>query len=222
MGYIYYQLNNSANFATLAPAALGGGAYGFAFLPPTLAGAGMYIIINCQGAPANHNRYIGISSNLAKRFGPRMSVITECGFTAAVMANIHCVWGAVRVRNHPFALGVPTTLTPIVPPRVPPNVAFPNWAAGGWTAPPVPAGGAYTTPVDGNLINLEHLLVRFVMMRLGTGGTVSNNQLMVPFNHPSALGAAGAQPIIVKFESPAFGPYPAFAEADILNPGFVW
>lgn len=224
MGYISYRLNQSATLATMVPPALPGGAFGPAALPPGMAGfPGMYIIINCQGpTPATHNRYIGISNNIGNRFTPRMSVVTELGFPAATMGSIYVVWGSVRVRNHPLPGGIATTpTTNQFPP--PAMIPFPNWAAGGWTAA-VPAGGgaAFTAVIDGNVINLEHLLIRFVMMRMGAGGTVSNNMLMVPFPHPMALGAVGAQPLIVKFRSAGFGPYAPFTRADRLTPGFVW
>lgn len=227
MGYIYYRLNGSANLAGMVPPAMPGGAFGAAALPPGLAGAGMYIIINCQGAAAaNHNRYIGISRNLARRFGTRMGVITELGITAATMAQVHVVWGRVKVRNHPLGLGIPTTPTRLAPAGAvvagpPPTIPFPRWAAPGWTNAN-PVGGPLIANVDGHNINLEHLLIRFIVMRIQAGGTVSNNMLMGPFAHPAAHGAAGARPLIVKFTSAAFGPYGTHVVADTLNPGFVF
>jgi hypothetical protein len=223
VGYIYYRLTNAASLQNMAPAALMGGGFAAAALPPGMAGfAGMYIIINCIGA--TENRYIGISQNIGNRFSTRMSVVTELGFPTATMAQIYVVWGTVRVRNHPHGLAAAQApLTPVLYGGPPANIAFPNWGAGGW-ANPVPAGGgaAFTAMIDGNLINLEHLLIRFVMMRLGAGGTVSNNVLMAPFNHPNGLGVVGAQPLIVKFQSAPFGNYNGFVGTDILSPGFQW
>lgn len=222
MGYIYYRLTHSATLQGMAPPALAGGAFGPAALPGGMAGmAGMYIIINCHGA--FENRYIGISQNIGNRFNTRMATITELGFPPAIMGQIYVVWGTVRVRNHPHGLpAAQTPLTPVLYGGPPANIAFPNWAAGGWGNPVPPPAGAFTTVIDGNMINLEHLLIRFVMMRMGAGGTVSNNLLMAPFNHPNALGAAGAQPLVVKFQSAPFGNYNGFVGTDIFTPGFVW
>jgi hypothetical protein len=216
MGYIYYQLNHAASLQTMVPPALGGGMFGPAALPPGMLGfAGIYIIINCNGA---HNRYIGISGNIGNRFNPRMSVITELGFDAPTMGNIFVVWGQVKVRDDALPMGTPTAVTPTrFPP--PPNIAFPTWAAPGWAVAAPPGGGlALTAVIDGNVINLEHLLVRFVMMRLGAGGTVSNNLLMLPFAHPGG----GAPSLKVKFHSAGFGPYNGYTAADTLAPGFVF
>jgi hypothetical protein len=199
--------------------------FGVAATPPGMAGvSGMYIIINCVAAL--ENRYIGISTNIGNRFGnDRLPTITEMGFPPATMAQIHVVWGTVKVRNHPHGLAAAHLgATPLLFPGAgPATTPFPNWNAPGWTlANPPPGGGAFTRVIDGNVINLERLLIRFVMMRLGAGGTVSNNALMAPYNHPQAMGAPGAQPLVVKFHSAAFGNYNAFTRADILSPGFVW
>jgi hypothetical protein len=221
VGYIYYQLNNGASLAGMAPPALAGGAFGVAVLPAGMAGvAGIYIIINCQAGA--HNRYVGISTNIGNRFSTRMSVVTELGIPAAAMANIHAVWGTVKVRNDPLPVGTPTGLTQNnMPP--PAQIPFPTWAAAGWTvAAPPPGGGPFTAMVDGNNINLEHLLIRFVMMRMGAGGTTSNNLMAGPVTHPVGAPGMGGIPLRVKFHSAAFGPYAAFTRADTLNPGFVW
>ena len=216
MGYVYFQLNHSASLQTMVPAVMMGGGFGAAALPAGMAGmAGIYIIINSQTVP--ENRYIGISGNIATRFGPRMEVVTELGFPIATMANIHVVWGTVKVRNH--ALGAaPTTPTPVMFGGGGAPIAFPTWAAPGWTnAIPAGGGAAFNAVIDGNVVNLEKLLIRMVMMRLGAGGTVSNNMLMTPMNHPG-----GALPLVVKFHSAPFGNYNGYTAADTLAPGFVW
>jgi hypothetical protein len=156
-----------------------------------------------------------------------MSVVTELGFPAATMANIFVVWGTVRFRSDPLPVGTPTAPTQTLFPP-PANMAFPTWAAPGWivAAPAAaPAGGGavpFIRMIDGNPINLEQLLIRLIMMRLGAGGTVSNNLLMAPIAHPQGVGAVGAVPIRVKFHLAPFGPYAGFTRADSLNPGFVW
>jgi len=215
MAYIYYQLINSSNLQGMAPPAAPGGGFGVAALPAGMFGtAGMYIIINSSGPV--ENRYIGISSNIGNRFNTRMATVTEMGIDAATLANIHVVWGSVKFRNHPpGGAGAGWPMCPLVGGG---NIPFPAWGAGGWTAAnPVAAGGPFVRMIDGGLLNLEHLLIRFVMTQLGVGGTVSNNMLMVPFNAPFA--AAGANPIVVKFHSAPFGNYNGFTRAAVLAPG---
>lgn len=220
MGYIYYNLTNAGTLQNMAPVALMGGGFGVAALPPGMAGvAGMYIIINSHGAM--ENRYVGISQDIGHRFSSRMSVVTELGFSNAVMGQINVVWGTVKIRNHPH--GLPLAQAPNNALLYGGgNVTFPNWGAPGWTTAVPGGGGAFTRIVDGNTINLEKLLIRFVMMRLGAGGTVSNNMLMTPFDHPNGLGAFGAHPLVVKFHSAPFGNYNGFTGVDVLNPGFQW
>lgn len=91
------------------------------------------------------NRYIGISVDLAQRFAGRMSVVTELGFDHHTMGNILIWWGTAAVRN-----------------------------TGGLLAAPLGHyGGPLIGVVDGANINLEHLLIRYVLGNFG--GTVSNN-----------------------------------------------
>lgn len=167
MGYIYYRLTNASSLQAMVPPALGGGMFGAAALPAGMAGvAGIYIIINCNGPL--ENRYIGISQNIGNRFAGRMSVVTELGFSAATMAQIFVVWRSVRVRNSPH--GLPAASAPVNPLLYGGGgVSFPNWTAPGWTNV-VPGVGPFTRVIDGNVINLEHLLIRFVMLRLGRAG----------------------------------------------------
>jgi hypothetical protein len=207
----------------MAPPALPAGGFGVAAIPIGMAGvAGMYIIINCSGAA--ENRYVGISSNIGTRFGTRMAVVTEMGIDAATLANIHVVWGQVKVRNHP-APGAPAPVPPwLACARVPAGgpgtgIPFPAWGDPGWILAVPPAVGAFLRNIDGTNVNLEHLLIRFVMNRLGAGGTVSNNLLMAPFTN---IGIVGAQPLIVKLESAAFGNYNAFSGAATLPVGAAW
>jgi hypothetical protein len=66
--------------------------------------------------------------------------------------------------------------------------------------------------VDGNLVNLERLLIRFVITQLGAGGTVSNNAMAVaPYPNPTP------NPITVRLTWGAMG--------GLFAPGFqqaVW
>jgi hypothetical protein len=213
MGYIYYRLDTASSLQAAVPTAQAGGAFSNAQLPPGMANfSGMYIIINCNGAL--HNRYIGIAGNLDARFRPRMSAITELGFAAAMMTRVYAIWGTVRALDYPLGPAIQTVPTQTL--YNGPMIPFPQWNAMGNDIAP-PQGGAFTHLVDGHNINLEHLLIRFVMMRLGAGGTVSNNMLMRPFAHP------GGNPLNVKFEGAALGPYyPAWAGTDVLNPNFQW
>ena len=166
MGYIYFRLSNAANLQGMAPPALPGGGFGVAALPGGMDGVpGMYIIINCSGAV--ENRYIGISSDIGTRFRTRMATVTELDIDAATLATIHVVWGRVKVRNHPAPGGPPPgppawTATTLVGGAG--NVLVPTWSDAGWTAA-IPAAGhtPFTRVIDGRIVNLEHVLIRFVM-----------------------------------------------------------
>ena len=127
-----------------------GGGFGAAALPAGLANQGMYIIFN----NSTNNRYAGISTNLASRFNTRMAVVTELGFSQAVMNQIAVFWG-----------GATTTNTALPAPAPAPAPV------------PVPAYGApLTRPIDGQAVNLERLLIRFLLTQF-VGGTVSNNMM---------------------------------------------
>jgi hypothetical protein len=145
MSSIVYNLLTGATLNGMAPADMGGGNFSNANLPAGLVGAGMYLIINTE----TNNRYIGISTNLAKRFGTRMATVTEAGFSAAQMQRIGVYWGTVTRQD----------------------TGNPVWSAlGSYDAP---CEGL----VDGVTVNFERLLIRFVLTQLGVGGTVSNNMM---------------------------------------------
>jgi hypothetical protein len=200
MGYVHFNLVNSATCAAMAPPPLIGGGFGVANLPPGMAGwgAGSYIIVNTN----TNNRYAGISGNLTNRFNTRMAVVTEMGFAPATMALIGVCWGHTYVRNTAPALA--------------------GWAAGaplpgGVLVPPAPPA-AFAALIDGAAIHLEHLLIRFCATQLGAGGTISNNVLMAPYANPApndilvrlsygAMGglfAAGAQQSVWVAGGPAW------------------
>lgn len=160
MSVVNFNLNNGATLAGMAPPALPGGLFGNATLPMGLAGAGMYLIVNTK----TNNRYVGISTDLAQRFNTRMATVTELGFSTAQMNRIAVYWGTVQVQNTP-TLAIP--------------------------APPMTAVAAYGAPlnfmIDGVNVQLERLLIRFVLTQLGAGGTVSNNMMAaIPYTNPTA------------------------------------
>lgn len=161
MGAIHYNLGNSSHLGGMAPAPVPGGGFGAAALPPGMAGmAGTYIIVNTT----TNNRYIGIANDIGVRFNTRLATITEMGFAPAQMAAIGVTWGQTSCQN------TPTVFVP-APPWV---VAVP--------APPA----AYTAMIDGSPVNLERLLIRFIITQLGAGGTVSNNAMAVaPYVNPT-------------------------------------
>jgi hypothetical protein len=197
---------------------MAGGGFGVAALPGGMYNVpGMYIIINCN--PPTENRYVGISTDIGDRFRTRMATVTELDIDAATLANIHVVWGRVKFRNHPPP-GAPAPGPPgwSVTNRVGGGtVLVPTWSDAGWTHAVPPAGHApFVRTIDGRLVNLEHILVRFVMTQLLAGGTVSNNQLMYPFTNPAGHGV---RPVVVKFYSAAFAHYNAYTIAAVLNPG---
>ena len=115
-----------------------------------MVGAGIYVILNTK----TNCRYCGISTNLVTRFNPRLEVVTELGFAATTMAKILVWWGTITYQNTPTAL---------VP------------------APPVIPMASYAAPlvatIDGYNVDLERLMIRFVLLQLGAGGTCSNNLL---------------------------------------------
>ena len=154
MGYIHYNLNQSANCNGMAPQPLAAGGFGNANLPGGMAMAGTYIIVNTT----TNNRYIGIAGNIQTRFNTRLATVTEMGFAAVpTMQAIGVTWGSTHVRN---------TAPALIGGGWPP--------AGSWIAVPTPPA-AFTAAIDGVAVNLEWLLIRFVLLQLGAGGTVSNN-----------------------------------------------
>jgi hypothetical protein len=152
MSQVVYNLMNGATLSCMVPPTQpGGGAYGDASLPQGLAGQGMYIIVNT----VSNNRYAGISTDLAQRFNSRMATVTEMGFTTELMNRIWVFWGLAAVQNTPGYQGN----------QNPPMLAVQNYSA------------PLIVPIDGVDVNLERLLIRFLLLHLGAGGTVSNNLL---------------------------------------------
>lgn len=93
-----------------------------------------------------------------------MATVTEMGLSPANVANVEVYWGGVTTQNTP---------TPAV--GAPPAVPLPGY------------GAPLKVAIDGVMVNLEHLLIRFVITQLGVGGTVSNNLLAgAPYPNPTA------------------------------------
>lgn len=179
----------------MAPAPIPGGGFGVAALPAGMAMAGTYIIVNTT----TNNRYIGIANNISARFNTRLATVTEMGFSdVPTMAAIGVTWGATGVRN---------TL---------PAVA--GWPMAGW-APAVPIPPvAFTAMIDGFQVNLERLLIRFVITQLGAGGTVSNNAMAVaPYVNPTL------NPIAVRLTWGAMGGlFSPGHHTSVWNVGGAW
>ena len=166
MGYVHYNMINSSNCVGMAPPPIPGGGFGPAVLPGGMAIAGAYIIVNTT----TNNRYIGISNNIHTRFNTRLATVTEMGFAGVpTLQAIGVTWGQVHVRN---------TL-----PAPPGGFGWP--VPGSAIAAPAPPA-AFTAMIDGALVNLEQLLIRFVITQLGAGGTVSNNAMAAaPYANPT-------------------------------------
>ncbi len=154
MSAIVYNLLDGATLDGMAPTSLPGGRFTNANLPAGLVGQGMYLIVNDD----TNNRYVGISTNLARRFNSRMATVTEAGFSNAQMRRIGVNWGTVVTQDT---------------------------GSTAWMA--VPSYGAPCEgPVDGVRVNFEKLLIRFVLTQLGVGGTVSNNMMAAtPYRNAS-------------------------------------
>lgn len=164
MGYVHFNLVNSANCAGMAPPPVAGGGFGNAALPPGMNMAGTYIIVNT----GTNNRYIGIANNIGARFATRLATVTEMGFGTPTMQAIGITWGATGVRN---------TAPPVV------GGGFP---VAGWVAAVPAPPAAFNVAIDGVQVNLERLLIRFVITQLGAGGTVSNNAMAAgPYANPT-------------------------------------
>lgn len=197
MSFIHYELTNSANLAGMAPAPAVAGGFAPAALPPGMAMAGTYIIVNTT----TNNRYIGISGNIANRFNTRMATVTEMGLAVATVAAVGVVWGNTWYQNTFFP--PPGPGAPPAPP--PPMLAVP--------APPA----AFAQLIDGAPVNFEHLLIRFCVTQLGAGGTVSNNVIAGPYANPTP------NPITVRLDwGPMAGLFNADSLTSIWPPGVLW
>lgn len=171
MSAVHFNLANAATMGAMAPAPLAGGAFTNAALPGGLAGAGIYVIVNSH----THHRYVGISTDLAGRFRPRLATVTELGFSQAQMNRIDVFWGTVTTQQTapPPAAAVPGA--PVFPPVIPPVVPVAGY------------GAPLNVVIDGQVIQLERLLIRLVLTQLGAGGTVSNVLLAyAPYVNPTA------------------------------------
>lgn len=202
MGYINFDLFQSGSLHTLASA--GAGLPGT--LPPGMGANGrLYMICNQN----NNNRYVGKSGDLRDRFEGRMLTVNEFGLSQADLANIGVFWGEVDCWNTPAPImGVAAPLVnTVIAPIGPPALGF-QVIRNAFGAAPVmpnavvgPAGGAVnygaaqvTTVIDGVIVNVEALLIRFCRQALGVGGTFTNGHYMGPFTNPTN------HELIVQFE----------------------
>ena len=185
MSYIKYSLTNVARLDTLAAVGVGALAAGHHPLPGT---AGFYMIRN----HTSDNRYVGKSGNLQERFDGRMLTINEFGLRTIDLAGIDVFWGTVAIYNTPgFAVPGAAGMAPPVMPAPAPAVVGAN-AFG--LAPPRPAaelgallrpapnygGNLVTSTIDGSIVNVEALLIRFFRM-FGAAGSMTNLVYMGPF-----------------------------------------
>jgi hypothetical protein len=119
----------------------------------------MYIIWNTN----TNNRYAGISTDLERRFRSRMDVVTELGFDRDEMDRIVVFWGRAQVGD-----------TEVPPNPPPPPRDVPNY------------GAPLNVVIDRQQINLERLLIRYLVKEFGHGGTVSNNMMAFgPYSNPT-------------------------------------
>lgn len=203
MSYIKFSLTNVARMDTLAATAPGPGGAGNHPLPQT---AGFYLIRN----ETSNNRYVGKSGDLRGRFDGRMLVINEFGLRTADLANIDVFWGQASAFNTPPAAAAgpvamgPMALPPLVGGAPAPAPAMPAGAGaavglnGFGPAPARPAAelpalacpapnyaaAQVLTNVDGSVINVEALLIRF-WHEVGVGGFMTNLQHIGPFHNPT-------------------------------------
>ena len=146
MSDIYFNFDHTDSLQGMAPPDIDGDGFGNASLPSQLAGQGMYIIANVE----TNNRYVGISTDLARRFKDRLPTVTELGLSSETMSKIVVWWGQVAIKN-----SGENRSTNVTSYRGPLNVMLDNVS-----------------------VNLERLLVRFVLTHLTRSGdhaTVSNN-----------------------------------------------
>ncbi|HQU83520.1 MAG TPA: hypothetical protein PKY59_10360 [Pyrinomonadaceae bacterium] len=192
MGRITYNLNNGATLQSLVPTV-----GGVAALPPGLAGPGLYIIFN------NHtnNRYVGKSSAVEGRFQPRMESVCELGFSVAQLNQILVFWGTVSIANTP-------------PPGVGIVVMAPAPVAGYSGAP----GNRLYGNIDGQNIELERLLIRFILNQFHPA-TITNNTwgaAAATYTNPTA------NPITVTLNWGAAGPFAPGTHQVVWGAGQAW
>jgi len=131
-----------------------------------------YMIINRN----SNNYYIGITTDLEGRFDPRMRVVNELGLGVQYLYELCAIWGSVEY-------------TP---------------SAGGGTinVNPVNAGGGATSltqNIDGmQVMNLESVLILYVINHLGLGGTITNAE-------PGTITNNTNNPINITFSWPNYG-----------------
>jgi hypothetical protein len=160
---VKFELNNFSTLGCMVPPRQPDGSYGQASLPQGMDdGAYVYMILNINAVP--HNRYIGISSNIQQRFNTRLATVVEMGFSQEIMNNIGVWWGSAYYTNVP-------------------NPNDQHWQAVNPQGNPT----ALTVNINNQSVNLERLLIRFVMTQLQpqNENTVSNTALNTPYPNPT-------------------------------------
>lgn len=156
MPEVNFDLQHFSTLGGMVPEELANGQFGQAQLPANMNGAHVYIILNINDIP--HNRYIGISSDIEQRFNTRLATVVEMGFSQTIMDNIGVWWGTAWYRDNPQQQWVPIAPQPQQP---------------------------LTHQINGHTVNLEQLLIRFVMTKLQPQdhNTVSNTLLNSPYTN---------------------------------------
>lgn len=201
MGFVNFDITNCASLHTMASPGVGQAGQLPAGMPQA---GGLYIIYNAN----NNNRYIGKAGNLTERFAGRMAVVNELGLSQNDLQGIHVFWGGVSVYNSP------QNVQPFAPHAQlqngfrearnahGPAPAMPNQFLGNLAAAPNYAAAYVTTNIDGLLINLEALFIRF-LRQMGVGGTITNGQHIGPFENNTQ------NELIIQAEWGQTGPVPA-------------
>lgn len=160
MPEVYFNLENFSTLGGMVPSEQANGEFGEAQLPENMNGSHVYLILNINDIP--HNRYIGISSNIRQRFNTRLATVVEMGFSQATMDNIGVWWGTAWYRDN----------------------AQQQWAR----IDPQPQQ-PLNHLINGNNVNLEQLLIRFVLTQLQpqAHNTVSNTLLNHPYTNPTGV-----------------------------------
>lgn len=192
MAYINFDLTDTGSLHTLASPAAGQAGT----LPPGMPNTGgLYLIFN----QANNNRYVGKAGNFRQRFDGRMLTVNEFGLSQANLGQIGVFWGEAS------AYSTPAPLNNVAAPNIHThlnlqaqlNNGFRIIRNAGGAAPPLPnavvgnqggninyGGNVVNTVVDGQVINVEALLIRMFRQVIGVGGTMTNLAYMGVFTNP--------------------------------------
>jgi len=199
MSYVKYSLMNVTSLGQMAAAGIGQVNAGQNNLPPT---PGLYVIFN----EAADNRYVGKAKNFNKRFGDRLRAVNELGLQQANLARLDAFYGQVTcydsLQQAPAPLPAPGVIPFAGGQAAQPFAVLPEALAGGaWAFPegfgPAPirptgrqcqapdyVANLVTTHIDGVLVNVEALLIRY-FFEVGFGGSMTNSQFSTQFTNTS-------------------------------------